>query len=105
MWTKLKDVSEVQAKTGKNNYQLEIDYSLDNKTEKMYLGGSPTDLETILDHLNPIQMVERKVKNFQKSGITDYNDAIQCYSTLIEHYSLTNKDLTEQYMGSMKKLI
>lgn len=36
-------------------------------------------------------MVERKVKNYEKSGVTDYNDAIQNYTTLVEHYSLTNK--------------
>jgi hypothetical protein len=30
----------------------------------MYLGGKPNDLNTILDTLNPIQMIERKVKNY-----------------------------------------
>lgn len=71
----------------------------------MYLGGEPNDLESILDGLNPIQMVERKVKNYEKSGVTDYKDAINSYSTLIEHYSLTNKEVTDKYIGAMKKLI
>lgn len=50
-------------------------------------------------------MVERKVKNYEKSGVTDYKDAINSYSTLIEHYSLTNKEVTDKYIGAMKKLI
>jgi hypothetical protein len=49
----------------------------------MYLGGDPKDLEPILDGLNPIQMIERKVKNYEKSGATNYQDAINSYSTLI----------------------
>lgn len=36
-------------------------------------------------------MIERKVNNFQKFGIKDYDYAIKCYTTLIEYYSLTNK--------------
>jgi hypothetical protein len=71
----------------------------------MYLGGQSADLNTILESLNPIETVERKVKNFEKLGVTDYDDAIQSYTALIEHYSLSDKNISDKYMNAMKKLI
>lgn len=57
-WSNIKDIVEVKATPNKKNYQLEISYNHEDKTEKMYLGGKTSaDLDAILDRLNPIQMV------------------------------------------------
>lgn len=44
-------------------------------------------------------MIERKVANLEKGGVTNYDEAIKNYSALIEHYSLINAETSNKYMN------
>lgn len=62
-------------------------------------------METILEILNPIYSIERKVHSYDKNGIQDVDEAIKSYSSLVEHYSLVDKEAAGRYMARMKQLI
>lgn len=57
MWCSLKDISFVKAKAGKKKYTLELHSKREQKESTTIFGGSVSDLETILEILNPIYSV------------------------------------------------
>lgn len=71
----------------------------------MVFGGLVQNLETILEILNPIYSVEKRVRCYDKDGIKDYDEAIKSYSSLIEHYSLVDKKTAGRYMEKMKRIL
>lgn len=101
----LKDVKAILGKNKNKKFELNVSYTEEEKGKTIYLGGESGQLDSILLIINPIQMMERKVETIEKSGCSNYDEAIGQYSTLIEHYSQTDSEKTAKLIKSMKKLI
>lgn len=54
--------------------------------------------------MNPIQMLERKIEILEKDS-KNHDEAIECYTSLVDHYSQVDPEKTAKLIQSMKKLI
>ena len=102
-------MKDIKATTGKNKnkkskFELNITHKDQQKDKIMYLGGDSAELENILSLINPIQMMERKVELYEKSE-SNYDDALETYTALVDHYSQVDPEKTAKLIQNMKKMI
>lgn len=61
-------------------------------------------MDTLLEFINPIQMVERRVKTSEeKKEVTE--QLIKDYGVLVEYYSVKDEGLADGYLGKMRQAI
>lgn len=73
------------------------------KEEIMYL-ASTDSIDNLLEHINPVQMVERRVKAAEAKKETN-EQLIKDYGFLIDYYSARDEAVSNTYVGKMKDAI
>lgn len=71
----------------------------------MYLVAADTiNMDGLLEHVNPVQMVERRVKTTE--GKKEVNEQlIKDYGFLIDFYSARDEAVSDEYLSKMREAI
>lgn len=97
-------------------FSLQISYKqqpvmANQKQSKLYFGGQ-SNIQQILGHLNPIQMIERKISIIEKhpeqpleKHWQDNTEMVREFTQVIQYYSLKDVARAERYIKLMKEMI